>query len=321
MGKYTVTTGQNMYDVALHLTGSIEGVIDLMMCNPELDMERTLKSGDTLLYTDGFVIDPDTVAAYRSRGVVPAGGERTVYPKVFDGELFAEMRLAAPQVSASIEVAGSGTFQVDWGDNSAPETLALSGQQRRISHRFDSVISTPRRLRLYGQCRFTDLDLSGLRAESVVMLRGLEVERFTMHTGTAALDFVQLLRGAYRMDLSGITAPSLLPVAECRELMSCNLSGVDVRVSAMDEYLIALVKRHYGRRSCTVTLSQAPSGEYREPARDAGLNYVITSGMEAVWLLTHEKSWNEAGAWTIIAGEKTYTYEPENGEHSGGSTT
>ena len=25
MGKYTVTEGQNLYDVALHLTGSIEG--------------------------------------------------------------------------------------------------------------------------------------------------------------------------------------------------------------------------------------------------------------------------------------------------------
>lgn len=36
MGKYIVTTGQNIYDVALHLTGSIEGIIDLMLSNPTL---------------------------------------------------------------------------------------------------------------------------------------------------------------------------------------------------------------------------------------------------------------------------------------------
>ena len=36
MGKYTVTEGQNLYDVALHLTGSIEGIVDLLICNPEI---------------------------------------------------------------------------------------------------------------------------------------------------------------------------------------------------------------------------------------------------------------------------------------------
>ena len=28
MGKYVVTEGQNLYDIALHLTGSIEGIVD-----------------------------------------------------------------------------------------------------------------------------------------------------------------------------------------------------------------------------------------------------------------------------------------------------
>ena len=33
MGRYKVIAGQNIYDIALHIYGSIEGIVDLMMCN------------------------------------------------------------------------------------------------------------------------------------------------------------------------------------------------------------------------------------------------------------------------------------------------
>lgn len=78
MGKYTVTEGQNLYDVALHLTGSIEGIVDLLICNPALSLADTLHSGDELFYTDDFVINADVVARYRREQIVPAGGERNV---------------------------------------------------------------------------------------------------------------------------------------------------------------------------------------------------------------------------------------------------
>ena len=35
MRTYTVRTGQNIFDVALTLYGSIEGVFDLLVSNPE----------------------------------------------------------------------------------------------------------------------------------------------------------------------------------------------------------------------------------------------------------------------------------------------
>lgn len=33
----------------------------------------------------------------------------------------------------------------------------------------------------------------------------------------------------------------------------------------------------------------------------------ITSGMEAVWVILHEESWNEGGAWEFIINNKIYT--------------
>ena len=65
MGKYTVTEGQNLYDVALHLTGSIEGIVDLLICNPALSLADTLHSGDELFYTDDFVINVTFIPSIR----------------------------------------------------------------------------------------------------------------------------------------------------------------------------------------------------------------------------------------------------------------
>lgn len=76
MGSYRVVSGQNIYDVALHLYGSIEGIVDLLMCNPALTLDTVLKVGEELMYTDDFVIDADVVAYNRQHGVIPANGER-----------------------------------------------------------------------------------------------------------------------------------------------------------------------------------------------------------------------------------------------------
>ena len=55
MGRYKVIAGQNIYDIALHIYGSIEGIVDLMMCNTDLSLDTTLKVGDELIYSDDFI--------------------------------------------------------------------------------------------------------------------------------------------------------------------------------------------------------------------------------------------------------------------------
>ena len=48
MGSYRVVAGQNIYDVALHLYGSVEGIVDLLVNNPALSLETELCSGQEL---------------------------------------------------------------------------------------------------------------------------------------------------------------------------------------------------------------------------------------------------------------------------------
>lgn len=310
MGKYTVTEGQNLYDVALHLTGSIEGIVDLLICNPALSLADTLRSGDELFYTDGFVINADVVARYRREQIVPAGGERNVYPKYPSGHRRLWFTLEAEQISTSFSLSGNGNVEIDWGDNSPLEAVALSSSVRHLGHRFDNTVATPRQVRIYGDFTLQSLDLSASGAHRIRLSEPLHCERFSLCGGSCPLDFAPLLDGIFRMDLSRLSCGSLLPLAECRQLMTLDLTDADVSRAAVDEYLLRLVTHHYGRRNCDLTLPVVPSGTYTEPVRDAVDCYVPATGLEAVWLLTHEESWNEGGAWMVRTPETCYRYNP-----------
>lgn len=310
MGKYTVTEGQNLYDVALHLTGSIEGIVDLLICNPALSLADTLRSGDKLFYTDGFVINADVVAQYRREQIVPAGGERNVYPKYPSGHRRLWFTLESAQISTSFSLSGNGSVEIDWGDNSPLEAVALSSSVRHLGHRFDNTVAMPRQVRIYGDFTLQSLDLSGCGAHRIRLSEPLHCERFSLCGGSCPLDFAPLLDGVFRMDLSRLSCGSLLPLAECRQLMTLDLTDADVSRAAVDEYLLRLVTHHYGRRNCDLTLPVVPSGTYTEPVRDAVDCYVPATGLEAVWLLTHEESWNEGGAWMVRTPETCYRYNP-----------
>lgn len=310
MGKYIVCEGQNLFDIALHIHGSIEGIVDLLVCNPPLSLASELKSGDELSYTDGFVIDADIVAYYRMYGIKPANGERTVYYKSSEYLTLAEFYLENNQTTARFEISGNGTLEIDWGDNSKIETLILANDLKQVPHAFDNSISGKRKISFYGDVSVRQINLSGMSASAIYLLRPLPVEKFTLQRGDMDIDFLCLLQDTYEMDLTRLTTGNLLPLLNNKGLMKLDLSGTNIRQSTLDEYLINLVRHYYDRRSCEVYLTALPSGIYQEPRRDDNLNYILTTGMEAVWLLTHEAAWNEAGYWKFVINDLTYTFEP-----------
>jgi hypothetical protein len=280
MGKYTVTAGQNIFDIALHIYGSIEGITDLMMNNAKLSLADTLKAGDTLEYSDGFVIQPDIVAHYRMNGIVPANGERSVYYKEPSFPKALAVFMDRKRTSASFAVSGNGAMEIDWGDNSPLQSAVLYSQLQDISHGFDNAVSGRRKIIIYGNFTFTKADFSGFQASGIILFRPLPVEKFILKDGKADIGFISLFADVYDINLPGLKTASLRPLLDCKKLMRLDLSGANVSGETLDEYLITLVKKHYGRRSCTVTLGEYPSGQYREPDRDENLNYIPVSGME-----------------------------------------
>lgn len=64
MKKYTVKSGQNLFDVALAIYGSIEGVFDLLVSNPDingqaLSFDVILQPGTILEYNEEYTINSD----------------------------------------------------------------------------------------------------------------------------------------------------------------------------------------------------------------------------------------------------------------------
>lgn len=299
MGNYRITNGQNLYDVAMHIYGSIEGITDLLICNPKLSMASDLKSGDELIYTDDLIIDADTVAYLRRNNIVPANGERHVYFKEAQSIQVMEVRAASGYTSAEFSASGTGFVEVDWGDNTPLEKIELVDDLTTYHHSFDNTISTLRKIRFYGDFRLRQLDITALHPSSVFVLSPIYIGELSICGSSASLDFLPMLRETYRIDLSDMKVRDLSPLVECRDLRWLDLSRIDTLQETLDNYLIALVREHYGRRSCAVTLTETPSGEYAEPSRDEDLNYKINTGMEALWLLVNEPAWNEGGLWSF----------------------
>ena len=308
MGKYKVIAGQNIYDIALHIYGSIEGIVDLMMCNTDLSLDTTLKVGDELIYSDDFIINADVVAYNEMHGIVPSNGEHHVYPKVFTKPLAVAFSLPTQILSVQCSVSGVGTLEIDWGDNSDTEVVTLPDKPQLLKHIFDNKVRKRRRIRWFTDAYFKQVDWSGLQPTSVVVLRPLPIEELTIKNTTLTLDSLQMVTGIYSLNLSGLTSGNLKPLVECRELMTLNLTDARIKPTVLDDWLIAMVERCGNRRNCEVTLTAVPTGIYQEPARNADTgHYNITSGMEAIWVITHEESWNEGGKWKFIINDKEYS--------------
>ena len=310
MGRYIVTSGQNIYDVALHVYGSVEGIVDLMMNNTSLSLANVLKAGDELEYTDDFIINKGIVTYYKMNGIVPSNGERNVYFKHPSFPKLAKILIDNKKNSVEFSLSGSGKMEIDWGDNSTLQAITLSNEQQTFRHHFDNNVPGKRKIFIYGSIQVKQFDCSGFQAFSIILFQPVSVEKLTLQQARLEIDFISLLTGIYDIDITGLRCNNLLPLLNCNQLMNLNLSGINITQEVLDEYLKNLVKQYYGRRNCCITLNMKPSGEYREPVRDGNLNYILSSGMEAVWALVNEPAWNEGGYWKFIIEDTIYTSEP-----------
>jgi len=310
MGKYIVKSGQNLYDIALHIYGSIEGIVDLMMSNTGLSMCGTLKPGDELIYTDDYYINADIVAHMRMNNIIPANGERHVYYKEATTAPLLQVAIAHGDKCAEIGLSGWGAIEVDWGDNSELQLVELSENKKYYLHSFDNQIASERKIKIYGDARLKELDFERLpKILSVLCYTPFYIEKLRLSDSKLPVDFIMLLTDLYDVSLTKLTSMNLLPLLACKKLMRLDLSKLNTTKYVVDEYLTGLVHQYYERRYCTVILTTEPGGVYKEPERGPDAKYIIKTGMEAIWVLTHEPAWNEAGFWKFIINDKIYVTE------------
>lgn len=291
MATYKVTTNQNLFDVALLLYGSIEGLFDLLISNEWLNMETDLLPGMELEYHDYFVVNDGIKSAMSDKNLIPANRERHVYLKHPAEDLVFLCDVDTEADSASFVVNGSGKMLIDWGDNTDLETVQLTVTQQTVEHYFDNV-TEKRRIKVYGDYQIIKFDTSKLGG-ALMLMRPMIVDEYASHANSYPLQGLFLFDGTVSVDLSGCGIDNLLPIADM-SLQILDLRNVTFAdISVLDDYLQYIVENYGSRRNCTVYLSSEPTEK----------------GMTAIETILGEDAWNEAGNWVFNINDKIYTRE------------
>lgn len=291
MAKYKVTPNQNIWDVALLLYGTIEGVFDLLISNPQLNMTTDLISGMELEYHDYFIINNNVVSRLKKEQLTPANGQRHVYNKKTKQPLVFVCGLPANQNSADFTVCGDGVMVIDWGDNTDLESIRLTSTPQRLLHYFDNVVDI-RRIKVYGVFNLLTFDTSLLKGD-IYTIRPVVVDEFISRANGNSLKGLFLFNGTVKIDLQTMVISDLSPIYDM-SLQELNLLQVKFTdVSVLDNYLSHIANNYGNRRDCTVYLDTEPT----------------QIGMNAIQTIINEPTWNQAGKWKFIINDIVYTKE------------
>lgn len=291
MAKYKVKGGQNLFDIALHLYGTIEGLFDLLISNPSISMNEDLQAGMELEYHDTFIINPGIVNQFNEQNIVPINGERDVYFKVIDAPLKIYIKVPSELDSFMFSISGEGDILIDWGDNSKVEVVSLSHTQRLVEHYFDNKVDT-RRIRIYGNFDVMCLDTTHMEGE-MYLTQPLVVDEYISRSNDNSLDGLFLFKDTYAVDLQRMLIKDLSPIYDMK-LSQLNLTGVKFQsVDVLDDYLENLVSNHQNRRACEVWLDTQPTER----------------GMQAIETIINEPQWNTPEAWVFHINDTIYTAE------------
>jgi len=192
MKQYTVRSGQNIYDVALTLYGTVEGIFDLLISNDWLTMESALSYGMTVNYHEDFVINSQMAEWIKDNNILVKNGEHiydfqdvntlikrhisTMHPDIYEAldELSADEQnyywewqtvpkmavLQQGQLSTiAVSLKDNTHLFIDWGDYTDLQTVEGEKEQE-IEHCYKS--EGTHQITMYGDCRFNLLNIENI---------------------------------------------------------------------------------------------------------------------------------------------------------------
>lgn len=289
MAQYQVSSNQNIFDIALHLYGSIEGIYDLLMSNPWLTMKSEIPKGTILEYHDYFVISPGIVSEINNQQLIPANSERKVYFKKTDAPCVIQLIVPTEVIKIAFVWSGEGDVIIDWGDNSPLETIQLKSTVEEYLHYFDNNVDN-RIIKVYGDFSLRVWDTSGNEG-TLYVIRPIIVDEYISQIGKVNFEGLPLFKDTYLLDLSNRTISDLSPIYDM-SLQILDLRNVIFKYpSVLENYLTNLVTNHGNRRACTVYLSETPT----------------QTGMNAINTIINEVAWNDPNKWVFNINGNIYT--------------
>lgn len=288
MAQYIVKKNQNIFDIAIELYGSVEGIYDLLITNPWLSMEYDLKVGDVLEYHDYFVLNQGIVDEIRNKNYRPANGARHVYVKNPSENQVFQIHVPKDIEFSTIIVSGEGTMLVDWGDNSELQAINLTHTEVKVEHFFDNQVDK-RVIRIFGDFSLLTFNTTELNG-NLYTLYPVVVDEFTSKSNEYSLEGLFLFSGTVVLNLTGMLIKDLSPIYDM-SLQELDLRGAHIEPEVIDDYLVNIVNNYGTRRNCTVYLTTEPTA----------------TGMTAIQTIINESAWNQSGAWIFNINGTIYT--------------
>lgn len=189
MPQYKVRSGQNIFDVALTLYGSVEGIFDLLASNDWLTLETKLSYGMSVNYHDEFVVNKNIALWLKENGILVRNGEHiynhldiedfikqhikdchieeysTVDKMSPDEQDMFWEKFCIPRMiihqqgqlsTIRLQLKPNKHLIIDWGDYSDPQIIEDT-LEREIEHCYKGLGT--HLITLYGNFDFTLLDL------------------------------------------------------------------------------------------------------------------------------------------------------------------
>lgn len=289
MAQYQVKNNQNIFDIAIQLYGSIEGIYDLLISNEWLSMTTELKGGMLLEYHDYYITNEGIQSQIAYSGLIPANNERHVYYKTVDEALKLLIEVPVDSLKTEFSISGDGAMIIDWGDNSKIDVIPLSHIEKVICHYYDNEVDE-RMVKIYGNFNILHWDTSKSDGK-IFTMSPVVVDEFTSTYNKGIIDGLALFSGTTHLNLQGMVIHDLSPIynmyLQVLDLRNIRLDNIAI----IDNYLENLVSNHGTRRDCTVYLSHVPSDV----------------GMESINTIINEDSWNESGKWVFNINGTIYT--------------
>lgn len=288
METYITKSNQNFYDVVLALYGDLNGSYDLLSNNDWLSPDYMFKGGESVVYDPTKMIEPSIVSYYKNNNIIPINGDRGVYYKHPKNELVLDIKIENTAKYFTFEVSGYGVVEVDFGDNSPLQEIALTSDIKSVDHYMDNDIKETRTVKIYlsGEIDAMKITSSGKCVMSGIsdeMISKIRLDGFSSISHTY---FCNILKRVRCVNLSGIDVKDIRGLYDALFLNDIDLQNCNLKTKMLDDYLIYICKNYKARSSATIKLfgNENPSGIYCQPNdMQNPLN-----GMEAVWVLVND---------------------------------
>lgn len=328
--RYIVQPNQNIFDVAVDVHGSIDGVSDLLIQNPHITIDTELKSGDELTFVSGVTIDEINVSDLERLNVTPVNGDRGVYinrDKVSDANIM-DMEITTGTMSFAMTIHHKKNIYIDWGDHRMMDMYYPEDGRSDIHKIFDSSDEDiNRNIRVYFD-KDDELDIHVHSSDNFrsYIYEEILVDEYSNQSQLIDVGFTQLMSGVRYISLPNVSAIDLSPFIHNESWITLDISSKYLTEKTLDDFFINMVNNYpIDRVAGTIYLHNSPSGEYREPIKtsgrgayssaygksyrkpqpedipEGGFKYIINGGMEAVWLLVNDPAWNnEYYKWKVV---------------------